>query len=330
MKRILFLLLFLTTNVYAADLVLTEGEGMDLSESAPNLTISGEDASTSNKGIASFSSDNFDATSGAISIKNAGVSLTAEVTGTLPMANGGTGVTTLTDGGILLGNAGTDIQAMAVLADGTIVIGDGTTDPTTLAGFTSSTGSLKHEYGGLEADVNAYSGIVGITGGATYELNTTAELASAITGETGTGAVVFGTSPTITGATLSTANNTNIAGDRKHIRFTVLDPASSYAISTNVCLVPSIDAAITVTNIEVTCDADPTTEPTGDIKYADTFIGLASPTVINDFDTTAGVRSDSTITSAAVASGKCIYLSFDTTPDTALNSLTVDISYDYD
>jgi hypothetical protein len=83
------------------------------------------------------------------------IDLTAEVTGTLPVANGGTGAATLTDGGLLLGNGTGAIQAMGVLADGTIPIGDGTTDPTTLAAFTGSTGQLKHERGGIEADISA-------------------------------------------------------------------------------------------------------------------------------------------------------------------------------
>jgi hypothetical protein len=38
---------------------------------------------------------------------------------------------------------------------------------------------LLHENGGLEADVSAYDGILAITGGATYELNTTIELEDA-------------------------------------------------------------------------------------------------------------------------------------------------------
>jgi hypothetical protein len=50
-------------------------------------TINLADASTSVKGAASFSSDNFAASSGAITIKDGGVDLTAEVTGVLPSAN---------------------------------------------------------------------------------------------------------------------------------------------------------------------------------------------------------------------------------------------------
>ena len=71
------------------------------------------------------------------------------------VASGGTGATTLTDGGILLGSDTAAITAMSVLADGSIVVGDGTTDPVALAAFTSSTGDLKHEAGGLEFDASA-------------------------------------------------------------------------------------------------------------------------------------------------------------------------------
>ena len=46
------------------EVVLTAGEGLDLT----SATISGEDASTTNKGIASFDADDFDVTAGAVSI----------------------------------------------------------------------------------------------------------------------------------------------------------------------------------------------------------------------------------------------------------------------
>jgi hypothetical protein len=49
------------------------GEGMDVTHSGQTITVAAEDASTSNKGVASFSADNFAASSGAITIKDGGV-----------------------------------------------------------------------------------------------------------------------------------------------------------------------------------------------------------------------------------------------------------------
>ncbi len=54
-------------------LTIAGGEGIDTSASSTTVTIAAEDASTSNKGVASFSSDNFSVSSGAVTIKDAGV-----------------------------------------------------------------------------------------------------------------------------------------------------------------------------------------------------------------------------------------------------------------
>lgn len=122
---------------------------------------------------------------------------------------------------------------------------------------------------------------------------------------------------------------TTITGAVQHMRFVLINPNVTYDTDAEFCIVPSLDAAITITNLEVTCDADPTTEVTGDLKYADAFIGLANPVVINDFDTTNGVRSDSSITSGSIASGKCIYISFDAQPEAAITQIAFDITYYY-
>lgn len=113
----------------------------------------------------------------------------------------------------------------------------------------------------------------------------------------------------------------------KYMRFTIPTPSILYGFDTQVCLVPALTNPITVTKIQVTLDADPTTEVAGDLKYADAFIGLANPTLINDIDTTAGVRVDTSITSGSVAAGKCLYIDFDASPDDATTQMSVIITY---
>lgn len=124
-------------------------------------------------------------------------------------------------------------------------------------------------------------------------------------------------------------NDTNITGEPKHFRFTVFLPGNVYDSDTEVCIVPAIDAAITVSKIEVTLNIS-TQEITGDLKYADTFIGLASAVVINAFDTTSGVLSDASISPGSVASGKAIYISFDADPHDDIFQACFDITYSYD
>ena len=57
-------------------LTITGGEGIDTSASSTTVTIAAEDATASNKGVASFSSDNFSVSSGAVTVKDAGIANT--------------------------------------------------------------------------------------------------------------------------------------------------------------------------------------------------------------------------------------------------------------
>lgn len=86
-----------------------------------------------------------------------------------------------------------------------------------------SAATLTHEMGGLEADVSAYSGLVKIASGATSAVSlgsgvetflgtpSSANLAAALTDETGSGAAVFATSPTLVTPALGAATGSSVA-----------------------------------------------------------------------------------------------------------------------
>lgn len=110
-------------------LTIAGGEGIDTTGSATDtITIAGEDATTSNKGVASFHSDNFSVSSGAVTIKDQGV-LYAEIQNVsatdkiLGRSSGGAGVveeiTCTSAGRALLDDANASAQLTTLGAAGT-------------------------------------------------------------------------------------------------------------------------------------------------------------------------------------------------------------------
>jgi len=97
-------------------MVVAAGEGIDTAVTATDtVTISGEDASTSNKGVASFASGDFDVSSGAVSIKDNSITLAY-------MAGG-------TDGNIISYDASGDPVAVATGTDGQVLTSAGAGQP---------------------------------------------------------------------------------------------------------------------------------------------------------------------------------------------------------
>jgi hypothetical protein len=71
-----------TIDLLTQQFTITGGEGIDTSISSQTLTISGEDATYTNKGIASFNQNQFSVSTGAVSLANSGSGAVLVINGT--------------------------------------------------------------------------------------------------------------------------------------------------------------------------------------------------------------------------------------------------------
>ena len=133
-----------------------------------------------------------------------GLPLTTGVTGTLPIANGGTNLTTYTQGDIVYASATNTLGKLADVATGNALLSGG-------VGADPAWGKVElttHVSGTLPV-ANGGTGITSLGTGVATFLGTpsSSNLASAVTDETGSGSLVFATSPTLVTPALGTPSS---------------------------------------------------------------------------------------------------------------------------
>jgi hypothetical protein len=100
-----------TVNLLTDTLTVSGGEGIDVAVTNNTITITGEDASTTNKGIASFNTDDFNTTAGHVELEDTVVKTITTDTGALtPSAHG---ISILGGEGVDVTHTGTSITVAA-------------------------------------------------------------------------------------------------------------------------------------------------------------------------------------------------------------------------
>ena len=253
------------------------GEGIDTAVSGPTLTISGEDATTSNKGVASFSSDDFAVSSGAVTVKASGITNT-QLAGSIANAKLANSSITINGSGVSLGGSVSIDTSFTLAADSgsndsfstgntltftggegidttvsddeiTIASEDATTSNKGVASFSSdnfsvSSGAVTIKDGGVvNAELANSSITIGDESSNTFDINLGDEL-SVVGGE--------GVDTTITGNLLTIAGEDATASNKGIASFASADFAvSSGAVTVKASGITNAQLAGSIANAKL-------------------------------------------------------------------------------
>jgi hypothetical protein len=233
------------------------GEGMDVTHAGTTITVAGEDATTSNKGIASFSSDDFSVTDGAVTIKAAGVSNSQLVNDSV----------TIGTTAIALGATSTTIAGLTQLDVDNVRI-DGNTISTT-----DTNGNLSLTPNGTGVVVAAKLEVTDLTATRVTFAGTSGRLvdSSAFTFNSSTGAL------TVTGE--ASIDNININGNT----ITATNSNGGITLTPNGTGIVTVSTDLTVTG-DLIVNGTTTTVNTTNLIVEDTLIKLADGNTANTLD----------------------------------------------
>lgn len=210
-----------TVNLLDSDLTFTGGTGISTTVTNNTVTIGGNDASTSAKGVAQFNSDNFAVASGVVTIKDGGVNAD-ELASTLDLSSKSV---TLANGEISnaeLANSQITINSTTISLGGSGTIDtDDVAEGSTNLYFTDTRArgaiSVTDNGGDGSLAYNNSTGVLTYTGPSATEVRAHLQAGTGVTYDSASGLISVGqevgTSDSVTFSGLKVTNNLVVDGD---------------------------------------------------------------------------------------------------------------------
>ena len=210
-----------TVNLLDSDLTFTGGTGISTTVTDNTVTISGNDASTSAKGVAQFNSDNFAVASGVVTIKDGGVNAD-ELASTLDLSSKSVTLATGEISNAELANSQITINGTTISLGGSGTIDtDDVAEGSTNLYFTNARarGAISVTDAGGDGSLayNSSTGVLTYTGPSATEVRAHLQAGTGVTYDSASGLISvgqeIGTSDSVTFSGLKVTNNLVVDGN---------------------------------------------------------------------------------------------------------------------